>query len=145
MNRLPSCSLAMLAMLVGAPAHADDNFCGRRQAHPIDVAYAAATERSGGVTADLLEAQSTAWAAWDQELNRTYAQVLKLVAAPRREVLRAAQRAWLAFDGAQAAWDGALQADHGSAGTISVNEASLQRRRARVCELLGDLDTLRDE
>ena len=71
-------------------AQAAEHFCGQRTAHPIDKALGAASERSGGVTVDLIDAQNAAYAAWDKELNRIYAQVLKAAGPGRRDTLRAA-------------------------------------------------------
>ena len=137
---------ALCCGLAGIPAaRAGEHFCGRPTPHPIDLAFAAATERSGGVTADVRDAQSAAWEAWDQELNRVYAALVAATAPEARTVLRAAQRAWLAFDEAQARWDAALRADQGTSAAIEVGGAALARRRARVCELAADLEQRRDE
>jgi uncharacterized protein YecT (DUF1311 family) len=146
---LPRLCAALLLLLAGAQAtvHAQQptaHHCGRTAAHPIDAAYAAAMERSGGVTVDMRDAQSTAYAAWDKELNRLYAQVLKAAGSARRDSLRAAQRAWLAFDKAQAQWDMAVHADQGSSAALNVAGAGLARLRARVCDLDTDLQALKD-
>ena len=84
------CALALLAPLASG-ALAAEHFCGQTTAHPIDKALAAAAERSGGVTVDLRDAQSAAYAAWDKELNRIYAQALK-AAGPTRRPPRASCR-----------------------------------------------------
>ena len=133
----------LLAPLAATSAHAADNFCGQKAPHPIDKTLATAAERSGGVTVDLADAQSAAYAAWDKELNRLYTQVLKAAGPARRDALRAAQRAWLAFDAAQAQWDMALHADQGTSATLNVGGAALARRRARVCDLSMDLESLK--
>ena len=133
----------LLAPLAATSAHAADNFCGQKAPHPIDKTLAAAAERSGGVTADLADAQSAAYAAWDKELNRIYAQALKAAGPARRDALRAAKRAWMAFDAAQAQWDLELHADQGTSATLNVGGAALARRRARVCDLSTDLESLK--
>ncbi len=133
-----------LAIALAPAAHAADHFCGQRTAHPIDKALGVAADRSGGVTVELREAQSNAYLAWDKELNRIYAQVLKVAGPARRDALRAAQRAWLAFDTAQGQWDAAVAADQGTSGTLNVGGAALERRRARVCDLSRDLESLKD-
>lgn len=136
---------ALCCGLAGTPAtQAGEHYCGRPTPHPIDVAFAAATERSGGVTADLRDAQSLAWEAWDKELDRIYAALMKATAPEAREALRAAQRAWLAFDEAQARWDAALHADEGTSAALEVGGAALARRRARACDLDTDLEHRRD-
>lgn len=138
--------LAALTLLAAGThtAHAAEHFCGQTSAHPIDKAQAAAAERSGGVTVDLRDAQSAAYAAWDKELNRVYAQALKAAGPARRDALRAAQRAWLAFDTAQGRWDAMLHADQGTSAALNIAGAALERRRARVCDLSRDLQSLKD-
>ena len=91
---------------------------------------------------DLADAQSTAFAAWDKELNRVYATLLKAAGPERRDALRSAQRAWLAYDKAQDLWVATLHADEGTSSALNVGGAALQRRRARVCDLLNDLEGL---
>lgn len=143
-RRLPFLTTALwLALAIGAHA-AEPHFCGQPTAHPIDKALAAAAERSGGVTVDLINAQNTAYTAWDKELNRVYAQVLKAAGPGRRDALRAAQRAWLAYDTAQGQWDSALLAEQGSSAALNIGGAALERRRARVCALTSDLDSLKE-
>ena len=147
MNRAKlMCALALLALLgAGARgAHAAEHFCGHPMAHPIDKALADSAARSGGVTADLRDAQSAAYAAWDKELNRVYAQALKAAGPTRRDALRAAQRAWLAFDTAQGQWDAMLHADQGTSAALNIAGAALERRRARVCDLSMDVQSLKD-
>jgi uncharacterized protein YecT (DUF1311 family) len=137
-RRIAACALALAATTI---AHAaEPHFCNRPAPHPIDAALAQASERSGGVTVDLANAQTAAWAAWDKELNRVYAALLKK--APSPDALRAAQRAWLAYDKAQAQWDATLYADQGTSAALNQGGASLARRRARVCDLQNDLEGL---
>lgn len=139
----PAASALLLALLC-TPALAEENFCGRATPHPIDRELSEASLRSGGVTVDLRDAQSTAYAAWDKELNRVYAELLQAMAPSGRETLRKAQRAWLAFDQAQAGWDAARHSDEGTSAALNIAGAALQRRRARVCDLEGDLQYLRE-
>lgn len=134
--------LLALCLLPALHAHAAEHFCGQGKPHPIDQALARAAERSSGVTMDLADAQGAAWAAWDKELNRLYAALQKAAGPERRETLRAAQRAWLAYDKAQALWDAALHADEGTSAALNTGGASLVRRRARVCDLQSALDGL---
>lgn len=130
--------------LLAGNAHAAEHFCGQSKPHPIDQALAKAVERSGGVTVDLSDAQSAAYAAWDKELNRIYAEALKAAGPARRDALRAAQRAWLAFDGAQFQWETVLYADQGTSSALNTGGGALARRRARVCELSNDLQSLKE-
>lgn len=127
-------------MALASGSQAGEHFCGRSSAHPIDKMLAAAAQRSGGVTVDLSDAQSAAFDAWDKELNRVYAALLKAVEPSQREALRAAQRAWLAFDKAQGHWVAVQHADEGTSTALNLGGAALERRRARVCDLLNDLE-----
>jgi uncharacterized protein YecT (DUF1311 family) len=139
-----SATLGLLLALAGSVYAAEPHFCGQPTAHPIDKALAVAAERSGGVTVDLINAQNAAYTAWDKELNRIYAQVMKAAGPGRRDALRAAQRAWLAYDAAQGQWDSAVLAEQGSSAALNIGGAALERRRARVCALTTDLESLKD-
>ena len=127
LHRTALALLTTFLLLASGPqaAQAAEHFCGQRTAHPIDKALGAASERSGGVTVDLIDAQNAAYAAWDKELNRIYAQVLKAAGPGRRDTLRAAQRAWLAFDTAQGQWDSAIFAEQGSSAALNIGGAAL--------------------
>ena len=139
-------ALTALTLCFAASTHAaEPHFCGRSTPHPIDQALAVASQRSGGVTVDIAEAQSAAFAAWDKELNRVYAALLKAAGPERRDALRSAQRAWLAYDKAQLRWDWALHADEGTSAPLNVEGAALTRLRQRVCELSTDLEDLQGE
>lgn len=138
-------TITLALLITSGAAHAAEHFCGQPTAHPIDKALGAASARSGGVTVDLHDAQSAAYAAWDKELNRIYTQTLKAAGPARRDALRAAQRAWLAFDTAQGQWDVAMHADQGSSAALNIGGAALERRRARVCDLSNDLQSLKNE
>ena len=135
-------SLLIACALLAPAAHAAEHFCGQNKPHPIDQALAKAAERSGGVTVDMADAQSAAWVAWDKELNRLYTALQKKSGPERRDTLRAAQRAWLAYDQAQGHWDAAVHADQGTSAALNIGGASLARRRARVCDLQNALDGL---
>lgn len=137
-------TVATIALLLSGTAHAAEHFCGQSKPHPIDQALAKAVERSAGVTVDLSDAQSAAYDAWDKELNRIYAEALKAAGPAGRDALRAAQRAWLAFDGAQFRWETQLYADQGTSSALNTGGGALARRRARVCELSNDLQSLKE-
>lgn len=130
-------SLALFTLVLAPTSHAAGvNWCDLPQAHPIDAAFAAAIERSGGVTADMRDAQGLAYEGWDTELNRIYRELmLQLGGDMRADALRQAQRAWLAWDDAEAVSDLAMQQDSGSAGPLVIADQSLTRRRDRACTL----------
>ncbi len=140
MKRRAVCALLCLAPV----AHARDaapNWCGQPQAHVVDVRFARAIERSGGVTVDMRDAQGDAWDGWDAELNRLYRAVMqRLDGGNRATALRDAQRAWLAWDAAEAVSDNAMQADAGTSGPLAVADLAIERRRARACTLRRLLD-----
>ena len=126
---------ALALLFVAIPASATP-WCDLPQPHPVDAAFAVALERSGGVTADMRDAQGEAFAAWDAELNRLYRRVLRQFGGDlRATALREAQRAWLAWDVAETRSDLAQQAETGSIGPVIVSGLALQRRRARACTL----------
>ncbi len=109
------------------------------------MAFDSAIRDSGGVTAAMRDAQAAAFDAWDALLEHEYQAMFALASGSRRERLRHAQRAWLAFDQAQAAWDRAMHAEEGTSAALAVAAAATSRRRARTCELDTDLHSLREE
>ena len=134
-------SFALLLMLLASAVRAEDHWCGLPQAHPVDAAYAQAMEKSGGVTVDMHDAQTTAFDAWDAELDRLYRGAVRQFGRDARaDTLRAAQRAWLAWDAAETRSDLAQQADGGSIGPVTVSNLAMQRRRARACMLFNMQD-----
>lgn len=131
----------LLSMALAAPVHAQDHWCGLPQPHPLDVAFARAIEHSGGVTADMRDAQGEAHAGWDAELNRFYRALMKQLGGDMRAAaLRQAQRAWLAWDEAEAVSDVAFAEDQGTSGPLAVADQGIARRRARACTLHQLLD-----
>jgi uncharacterized protein YecT (DUF1311 family) len=121
--------------------------CDYVEKHAIEAAFAADIERSGGVTVDMRDAQGRAHEAWDAELNRLYRALLdRLKRETDRNALRTAQRAWLAFDRAEAQWhwSDAMHAQEGTAGPLNVVAASLDRLKRRVCDLRDALAWLDD-
>jgi uncharacterized protein YecT (DUF1311 family) len=119
--------------------------CDYTENHAIARTFAAAIERSGGVTVELRDAQSAAFHAWQVELDRLYRELMaRLKREEDRVALRKAQRAWLAFDDAQTRWDwsAAMHGEEGTAGPLNVAGASLVRLQQRVCDLQGALEWL---
>lgn len=119
--------------------------CAYTNDHAITRTFAAAVERSGGVTVDMRNAQSAAHQAWDAELNRIYRELsARLPREADRAALRTAQRAWIAFDAAEGAWhwSAAMHGEEGTAGPLAVAGASLLRLQQRVCDLQEALEWL---
>ena len=131
----------LLSMALAFPAHAADHWCGQPREHPLDAVYARAMEQSAGVTVDMHDAQTMAFDAWDAELDRLYRGAVRQFGRDARaDTLRAAQRAWLAWDAAETRSDLAQQADGGSIGPVTVSNLAMQRRRARACTLFNMQD-----
>ncbi|GEM_PF-1377481 len=148
LRRHRRCAAAALALLLAtagaAQAGEPQHFCGRSTPHPIDATLERDSERSGGVTVELRNASARAMQAWDRELNRVYRQLLKVAGTERADALRAAQRAWLAYDKAQGQWDWAQHADEGTSALLNTDGAAMSRLRQRVCDLSQDLQYLQD-
>jgi uncharacterized protein YecT (DUF1311 family) len=72
--------------------------------------------------------------AWDQVLNETYAALLKTAPPESAAMLRAAQRAWVAFRDADCAQEVAIWGE-GSMRQIAGAECTLARTAQRVTEL----------
>lgn len=134
-------TVLLLPVLCANAGDAGRQWCNLPQPHPLDVAFARAIERSGGVTADMRDAQGEAHLGWDAELNRLYGALMEQLNGDVRAIaLRKAQRAWLAWDAAEAASDLAFVADEGSAGPLGVADQGIARRRSRACKLHDLLD-----
>ena len=103
----------------------------------IDARFDACLGASGGqTTAGMVECTGQAISAWDQRLNQVYQQALKALDPKSRELLRAAQRQWLAFRSAEAAAQrGPWSADRGSMVRVQLMGTQLAAIRSRVEDL----------
>ncbi len=104
---------------------------------PIDAALDACLETDQGLTtAGMVGCTSTAIDAWDSRLNEVYQKAMAALDPRSRDLLRAAQRQWLAFRTAeQSAQSGPWQSDRGSIVRVSVLGANLSAIKERVEEL----------
>ena len=137
-------ALLLAALPVTTFAHSP-HFCGGEKPHPIDAALDRAIDASGGTTYDMREAQGAAYEAWDKELNKAYKALLAELDKPQADALRAAQRAWLAWDAAEASWTQQTPVyGDGTAATLMIAGDALDRRRERVCELQGYSEGVRE-
>lgn len=137
MYAVPLLSLLVLAVFASA-ASAGEHPCAYVASHAIEANFARAVEHSGGVTVDLRDAQSTAYVAWNAELNRLYRTLLDgMPEAADRDALRKAQRAWLAFHEAESEWlnSDAMHGQEGTSGPLNIAGAGLTRLQQRVCDL----------
>ncbi len=90
-------------------------------------------------TAEMLDCARAEWQAADAELNRVYHEVMDTLAEPRRERLRVAQRAWIAYRDACAEFEAALFEGGSLAPVLHASELAA-RTRERIDELRGILE-----
>jgi len=125
----------VLAALAGAAAAADED--------PIDVALDACLGKPDGQTTQgMVECLTTAYHAWDAALNASYQAVIKTLAPEEAANLRAAQRAWIGFRDAEAAFLASLVTpERGTIMRIFTNEMMVNLVKDRV----GQLRLLEDD
>lgn len=93
-SHLARCVALVLATL-GGPVLAQSD---APDPHPIEADLSRCMESPEGMsTHGMLECQSTATEAWDQELNRIWGELMRELPSPAKESLRASQRKWVAF------------------------------------------------
>lgn len=132
MRFLFACAL----LIASASSLAADAFCDSGVPHPIDLQLKHDLERSGGVTSDMRDAFGKAYGAWDAELNRLYRALMEALSADERQALRHAQRAWLAFRDAEAAfWNTEYVAGGGTLALVVADGKHVDFVRDRVCQL----------
>ena len=104
---------------------------------PLDVALDACLGTAQGMTtAGMVECTGTAIAAWDRRLNDTYRDAMKALDPRSKDLLRAAQRQWLAFREAEHALQrGPWISTRGSLGRVEIMGAELSAIKQRVSEL----------
>lgn len=120
-----------------ASNEAEEGYCGTGNPHPIDVRLERESAVTGGVTAEIREAQGNAYAAWDKELNAEYAKLKSALPAKDQEILRRSQRAWLAFMAEEEKlwWSESLYGDSGTLGPIEVSSLGTQMVKDRTCQM----------
>jgi uncharacterized protein YecT (DUF1311 family) len=133
-NLLQAAALAALALalaLQAAPAVAQP------APDPIDTHLnACLAEPAGQSTAGMVTCTSEALRAWDQRLNDVYQQTMKALDPKSRDLLRTAQRQWVAFRKAEgAAQRGPWTEDRGSIIRLQIMGKNLAALKARVSEL----------
>lgn len=119
-----------LAVLLAAPAWA-------AEPDPVETALEACLARPGAATtAAMASCTDAAIRAYDKRLNETYQRAMMGLDAKSQELLRAAQRAWLAFRTAErAAMRGPFAADRGTMMQLEVLAAEKEAIRNRAAEL----------
>lgn len=104
-------------------------------------AFEPCMERSGGVTASMIECIGDEFTLQDRRLNALYKEALKTLPATRRGALTHAQRAWLAFKNAECEF--VFDPDGGSAARISANDCALRMTAERADALDAVLQSAR--
>ena len=126
--QLAAVAIALLALT--SPVHAAET-------DPIDARLdACLAQDKGQTTAGMVDCTGSAIDAWDIRLNETYRKALAALDPKSRDLLRTAQRQWLAFRTAEhAAQGGPWLADRGSLGRVEIMGADLTAIKERVAEL----------
>jgi uncharacterized protein YecT (DUF1311 family) len=90
----------------------------------------------GQTTAGMAECSHQAYVAYDKQMNELYQRVLQSVDPKSRELIREAQRRWLAYRQAQQAADqGPWSADRGSMVVPDIEALHIDALRTRMEEL----------
>jgi uncharacterized protein YecT (DUF1311 family) len=93
--------------------------------------YLDCMERSGGITADMLECINKETARQDTVLNDKYKRLMSRVSNERQKLLLEAQRAWIKFRDANCSF----YAEGGSIAQVAANDCFLQATVDRAKEL----------
>ena len=130
LSNLPARGVVLALLLCAAPAQAQEN-------EPIDAALDACLGTAEGqTTAGMIDCTGKAIGAWDARLNETYRKAMATLDPKSRELLRTAQRRWLAFRAAdQASMNGPWRAGHGSIMRVQATAAILSAIKERVAQL----------
>jgi uncharacterized protein YecT (DUF1311 family) len=97
-------------------------------------------EQSGGVTAEMLECSSNELRRQDSLLNEAYSQAIAALNAPQKNLLREAQRAWIAYRDTTCSFMAKL-GDRGTMASLIDSGCFLQTtaERARWLKQLSDM------
>lgn len=136
MRTIPLAFALVGALLMAWPVFAADP-------DPIDATLEVCLGRDEGqTTAGSIACTADAIGAWDKRLNDTYQAAMKALDPKSRELLRTAQRQWLAFRNAEAmAQDGPWTVSRGTIVRVEVMSTRIDTLKERVREIqlyLGD-------
>lgn len=128
----------LIFVLSASPAISGENFCNTGKSHQIDRWYENAMKETGGITVNIRNVQSKAYARWDKELNRVYSDIMAKLNKQDKIKLRASQRAWIKFRDAEVKWlwSGAMYGQGGTMAPIIVSDIGRGYVKQRVCELM---------
>ena len=125
-------SLALTLALAALPALAQT--AETPDPDPIDLALDACfASPDGQSTLGMSECLSTAYAAWDKELNATYQSLSASLDAKSRGLLRRSQRQWIAYrDAERQFWSAPWTEDRGTLIRITLGQANVDLVKDRV-------------
>jgi uncharacterized protein YecT (DUF1311 family) len=106
----------------------------------IDAAYSACLDKSEGVTSNMIDCTAAAISKMDNRMNQLYKTLMDKLPKPKKDLLKNAQRKWLAWRSAEQDLSYALDPNEG--GTLQAVSASgfvYEMLKKRVKELEGYL------
>lgn len=106
-------------------ATADDNGLSKQ--------FSACMDKSGGVTADVLDCIGAETKRQDSRLNKVYKEVMAQLSPARNKELQAAQRAWIKFRDANCNFY--ADPEGGTMATVSSNDCFMSATASRAKEL----------
>lgn len=128
-------SVLLLASVAGAQEQTQ---------HPIDKALEACIDKNGS-TAGMVECTDKAYAAWDKELNRNYAELIRALKLKQKEALRLAQLEWIKYrDMEFKLIDSIYDTLEGTMYIPMRIDARLEVIKKRALELKGHLDLFQE-
>ncbi|KVM88946.1 hypothetical protein WT77_29815 [Burkholderia stagnalis] len=109
----------------------------QQKVDPIEAqANACLAAPAGQTTSGMIACSHQAYVAYDKRLNEVYQRVMRSADPQTRELIRQAQRQWLAYRDAQRKADnGPWRADRGSIASVDIEALNVDAIRARIQEL----------
>jgi uncharacterized protein YecT (DUF1311 family) len=95
-------------------------------------------DRSGGVTAAMLDCIGAETKSQDQRLNKVYREVMAQLPAARKKQLQDAQRAWIKYRDANCGFY--ADPDGGTMATVLASDCFMSATAVRADELEGLMD-----
>ncbi|WP_230953170.1 lysozyme inhibitor LprI family protein [Burkholderia stagnalis] len=109
----------------------------QQKVDPIEAqANACLAAPAGQTTSGMIACSHQAYVAYDKRMNEVYQRVMRSADPQTRELIRQAQRQWLAYRDAQHKADnGPWRADRGSIASVDIEALNVDAIRARIQEL----------
>lgn len=126
---------SLFLLLPGLALQAEENFCGAKEPHPIDVWRAKAMKDKVSTIA-MREVQAEAYQKWDAQLNQDYQKLLKSLKPQEQVFLRKAQRKWLGFfESENQLLSDVIYHGGGSLAPLILSDAATEMIKRRTCQL----------